>query len=47
MVFRRVDDSILLVQIDHRRLDVGMAQHSLDLSNGRTMVERERRGCMA
>ena len=30
VVFRRMDDPILLVQIDHRRLDVGVAQHGLN-----------------
>ena len=47
VVFRRVDDPVLLVQIDHRRLNIGMAQHGLDLSNGRAMVQGERRRRMA
>ena len=47
VVLRRIHDPVLLVQIDHGRLNIGAAQHSLDLSNGRTTVERERRGCMA
>ena len=47
VVFGRVDDPVLLVQIDHRRLNIGMPQHGLNLSDGRPMLERERRGCMA
>jgi hypothetical protein len=46
VVFRRVHDPVLLVQIDHGRLDIGMAPHGLDLPDGRPMVERERRGRM-
>ena len=44
VVFRRIHDPVLLVQTDHRRLDVGVAQHGLDLSNGGTMVQDERGG---
>ena len=47
MVLRRIHDPVLLVQIDHRRLNIGMAQHGLDLSDSRAMVERQRRRCMA
>ena len=47
MVLRRVDDPVLLVQIDHRRLDIGMAQHGLDLSDGGPMIERHRGRRMA
>ncbi len=38
---------ILLVQIDHRRLNIRMAQHGLDLSNRGPMVERQRSRRMA
>lgn len=46
VVFRRVDNPILLVQINHRRLNIRMAQHGLDLSNGRSVVQGQRRGRM-
>ena len=46
-MFRRIHDPILLVEIDHRRLDIRMTQHGLDLSDGGAMVQRERRGRMA
>ena len=47
MVFRRMDDPMLLVQIDHRRLNIGVAQHGLDLPDRGPMVERQRRRRMA
>ena len=40
-MFGRIHDAILLVQIDHGRLDVSVAQHRLDLSNGRAMFQGE------
>ena len=46
VMFRRMDDPILLVQIDHGRLDIRMAQHGLNLSDGGAMFQRERRGRM-
>ena len=46
-MLRRIHDPVLLVQIDHGRLDIGVAQHGLDLSDGRPMVERECGGRMA
>ena len=47
VVLRRVDDPVLLVQIDHRRLDIGVPQHGLDLSKGRAMVQGQRGRRMA
>ncbi len=46
-VFGRVQDAVLLVQIDHGGLDVGMTQHGLDLSDRRTMFQCERGGRMS
>ena len=45
-MFGRVHDAVLLVQIDHRRLDIGMAQHGLHLPNRGPMIQRERGGRM-
>ena len=39
VVLRRIDDAVLLMQIDHRRLDIGVAQHGLDLPNRGPMVQ--------
>ena len=47
MVFRRIHDPILLMQIDHRRLNIGVAQHGLNLPDGGAMVQGERRRRMA
>ena len=47
MVFGRIHDPVLLMQIDHRRLNIGVAQHGLDLSDGGAMFQGERRGRMA
>ena len=47
VVLRRMDDPILLVQINHRRLDIGVAQHGLDLPNRGAMVQGQRGGRMA
>ena len=47
MVLLRIHDPILLVQIDHRRLDVRVAQHGLDLPDRGPMVQGERRRRMA
>lgn len=47
VVFRRMHDPVLLVQIDHRRLNIGVAQHGLNLSDGRPMIERQCGGRMA
>ena len=47
VVLGRIHNPILLVQIDHRRLNVRMAQHGLDLSDGRAMVQRQRGRRMA
>ncbi|MEO8341594.1 MAG: hypothetical protein ABI604_18135 [Nitrospirota bacterium] len=38
---------VLPVQIDHGRLDVGMAQHGVGLSDGGPMVQAQCRGCVA
>ena len=46
VVFGRIHDPVLVVQID-RRLDVGMAQHGLDLPDGDAMIQRQRGGRMA
>ena len=47
MVLRRMHDPILLMQVNHRRLNVGMAQHGLDLPNRGPMVQGQRGGRMA
>ena len=47
VVFGRVHDPVLLMQIDHRRLNIGMAQHGLDLSNRGPMVQGQRSRRMA
>lgn len=47
VVFGRMDDPVLLVQVDHRRLDVRVAQHGLDLPNRGPMVQGQRGGRMA
>ena len=47
MVFRRMDDPVLLMQIDHGRLNIGMAQHGLDLPDRGPMVQGECRRRMA
>ena len=39
MVFSRVDDPILHVQVDHGRLNIGVAQHGLGQSDGRAMFK--------
>ena len=41
VVLRGMDDPVLLVEIDHRRLNVRVAQHGLDLSDGGAMVQGE------
>ena len=38
VVLRRIHDPVLLMHVDHRRLDVGMAQHGLNLSVGVTVL---------
>ena len=47
VVLSRIDDAVLLVQIDHRRLNIGVAQHALDLSDGRAMIPGQRGRGMA
>ena len=47
MVFGGIHDAVLLVQVDHRRLNVGVAQHGLDLPDGGAMVQGQRRRGMA
>ncbi len=42
VVLGRVHDPVLLVQIDHGRLDIGVAPHGLDLSNRGAMFQSER-----
>ena len=47
VVLRRMDNPVLLVQIDHRRLDVRMAQHGLHLPDGGPMIQGQRGRRMA
>ena len=47
VVFRRMDNPVLLVQVDHGRLNIRMAQHGLDLPNGGAMVQGQRGRRMA